>query len=238
MNGDGRARWVIAGPLLGLAFFAVVTAWPSTIDSLIAQQALDPITVLRQKEPVAASDLRYVLDHIAEAPPVARGDRLAAQSVLALALADQIDAGDPERVRRLEQARMSAELQLRRAPSDTHAWARLAYGEYQLNGPSDLTMMALERSHETGPREYYALWPRLRLGALLWAHLSADLRAATMDQAVALMETGDGPWRLARFYMDLPADVQAAFDHRIDGLGADAFEVELDRERARRGLGQ
>ncbi len=195
---------------VALIAFGLYVGWlatPIVRDSLMAQHSIDTIAALRRSEQVPDSQVRDALAALGDIDERATGDRLIDQGILTLVLAQRLSEDAPARIELLLDARDLAEARLERAPNDTHAWARLSYAEYLLNGPSELAISALGRSLDTGPFEYYALWPRLRLGVVLWPFLDQELRDATMAQAVAALRADGGSYRLARFYFKMPDEV-------------------------------
>ncbi len=231
----GATNRYLAIALIAFGAFVVWLALPVVRDGLVAQSSIQTIAALRRYEHVSDNEIRASLEALGPISEAATGDRLIDQSILSLVLAERLNEDRPERVALLVDATRLAQARLDRAPNDTHAWARLSYGEYLLNGPSELAVTALRRSFETGPVEYYALWSRLRLGVLLWPFLDEAMRAQTLDQARTALRTGGGAYRLAQFYFKMPGEIQVELLRHVQGAqGQDDFAAFLARERERR----
>lgn len=206
-------------------------------DSLVAQKSIDTIVALKQGDEVSEARLRATLEAIGpvELDPPANGDRLINQGILTLALALQLPADDPEGFELLRQAIALANARLREAPGDTHTWARLAYAEYYLNGPSELTFDALRISHLTGPYEYYLLWSRLELGILLWDQLDEDLKQMTVMQAVVIWRVQGDRQQLVWYFFQMPDAAQAGVRQLLSETeDIEAFQAMFEREARRR----
>lgn len=232
------AAYLPAGLVVVFCAIVIWLAVPVFWHSVIAQRSIETINALKRGEAVSTERLIETLEAIGpvdvDNPPI--GDRLINQGILTLAIALRLPPTEQEHIDYLTQARALAEARLRRAPSDTHAWARLAMSEYLLNGPSALALEALRTSFQTGPYEYYALTSRLQLGANLWPFLDEEMKRDTATQGAMLWRVQRERRALARIYLECPEELQQRILEQIalrpDG---DEFGPLVAREAERRG---
>lgn len=211
----------------GFVFWLVI---PIFWNSLIAQKSNDTIIALKHGPVVSEARLRATLQAIGpvDLSRPAIGDRLVNQGIMTLTLALRLGGNDAERVEFLQQAKDLAQARLREAPADTHTWARLAFAEYYLNGPSEVMLNALRMSHLTGPFEYFVLWPRLKLGVLLWGLLDEGLQQMTITQAEMIWREG-GRIVLARYVGEMPEAPQARIrEHLLSMADGEAVRALLE----------
>lgn len=210
---------LIAAGFFAFSMFVIFFAAPIFWNSLLARNSHDTIVEMKRGEDVLNSELRAALAGLGPAGGVhaASGDRLVDQATLSLALALRIPRDDPERSGLIAQTIELAEHRLRRAPADTHSWARLAMARYLNDGTGEAAISALRNSFRTGLYEYHALWPRLQLGVRMWSHLDDPMQLQTAAQGAALWRVSEERSHLVAFYDEMPPLAKARL---IEALSA------------------
>lgn len=236
-SGAGLTTYIPATVAVLFCAFVIWMAAPVFWHSVIAQRSIETINAMKRGDDVSTERMMATLEAIGpvdvDNPPI--GDRLINQGILSLAIALRLSPSDSQHIAYLSQAKALAEARLRRAPADTHAWARLAMAEYLLNGPTELAIEALRTSFQTGPYEYYALMPRLELGANLWPLLDEEMRADTATQAAMLWRVRNERWVVVRKFVDFPSGLQLMIAAEMANLpDRDEFERMVEQERQRR----
>jgi len=145
-------------------------AAPRTIAAFIMLSENETLEQIRARQPVRVSDLKEFIESRREALPWINSGHVWSEMALAqLLLAEQeTDADGGRNLTLVREALSSLENGLAQAPLDPHAWTRLAYARYLVDGPSPELVSTLKMSIFAGPHEPRLVFLRLRLCLAAW----------------------------------------------------------------------
>lgn len=181
-------NWRIVPTALGAFVVAAVMLYlavPRTIAAFIMLSGNETLEQIRARQPVRVSDLKDLIESRRAALPWTDSGRVWSDLALGqLLLAEQeTDANGGPNLALVREALNSLENGLARAPLDPHAWTRLAYARYLVDGPSPELVSVLKMSIYAGPHEPRLVFLRLRLCLAAWDYFSEEERDLVYRQA-------------------------------------------------------
>ena len=146
-----------------------------------------------------------------------------------LLMAEKKDAGDPERLRLINDAIVSLKSGLAEAPASPFAWTRLAYAETMKAGQSPAALSAFRFGLGVAPYEPRLMLARISLGFAVWNDLEPADKTRILQQVRFAWDHQGVRKRLVEFAMQEGRAnmVRAALLRSPDDLAA--FEQHIKR---------
>jgi len=179
-----RTRRLAAIPAVLAAVVMLALGGPRLVGVILAAPGEPVLRRLQDQQPVAAADLRTLIEAQEAARPWLADGRIRTDLGLAWLLLSETQAQDApdEAAAAMQKAAVALRDGLARAPANPYAWSRLAYAEALIEGWTPAAVAALRLALITAPYEPRLLWSRLQMTFLAWPRLSAEDRDLVFQQ--------------------------------------------------------
>ena len=167
---------VILSLLAGISLIALGT--PRMTAALVMVPGVQVLKQIQNLQPVETEDLDILIASQRRGLSWSPSGRKWTDLGLAqLLMAEKKDAGDPERLRLINDAIVSLNSGLSAAPASSFAWMRLASAEAMKAGPSSSALSAFRFGLVVAPYEPRLTIAKISLGLAMWSDLQpADKR--------------------------------------------------------------